>query len=86
MKIELRLKIDYDVSALTHAGLEPSPTVEATIRRELEAVLANSVDRLVENGGLSGETLATVNSWDMKVCKGCECKACMTLDEMRNPL
>ena len=65
MKIRLTLEVDYDISAVTHAGIS-----EETAREELEAVLTNSVDRLVGEGGLSGDTLATVNTWEATLHDG----------------
>ncbi len=59
MKIELKLKIDYNVDALREAGSSDEDT-----RAELEKALAATVDRLVGEGGLSGDTLATVDTWE----------------------
>ena len=56
MKIQLILEIDYDIS-----------DEMTTTRDELESVLTTSVERLVSEGGLSGATLATVNSWELSL-------------------
>ena len=59
MKIKLTLEIDYDISEMERNGMD-----DEDARDELESVLTDSLDRLVGDGGLSGETLATVNTWD----------------------
>lgn len=65
MKIRLTVEIDYDISEMERNGMD-----DEDARDELEAVLTNSVDRLVGEGGLSGDTLATVNTWDATLHDG----------------
>jgi hypothetical protein len=62
MKIQLVLEIDYDVSAVSRPFGD-----ELAIRDDLEAILTTSVERLVGEGGLSGDTDATVNSWELSL-------------------
>lgn len=56
MKVRLTLEIDYDTSAYDD---------EADALADAQQVLHNSVILMVSNGGLSGDSLATVDSWEV---------------------
>ena len=58
MDVNLHIRIKYDTS-------EYEDQDEAL--RQVATVLRSSVDRMVGEGGLSGETLAEVESWDYAI-------------------
>jgi hypothetical protein len=68
MKIKLVLDIDYNLDEVAYAGIS-----EDAVRDEIHDVLLASVDRLVGEGGLSGETLATVDTWEVNISTPCGC-------------
>ena len=72
MKVVLTLEIDYDIEAF-HTGEELNPDEHTQAARDAaKVVLAGSVARLVGEGGLSGETALTVESWDVSYTDGSE--------------
>ncbi len=65
MKIYLKLNVQFNVDEMRHAGIS-----DDEIRAELEEVLERGIDHLSAEGGLSGETLATVNEWELLFSEG----------------
>jgi hypothetical protein len=56
MKVSLTVEIEYDTSGYDD---------EANALTDVQTVLHNSVILMVSNGGLSGSTDATVESWEV---------------------
>lgn len=54
MKVKLTLEIDYDVSAFAD---------ESDAMARVRDLLHGSIDRMVDNGGLSGDTSIEVHTW-----------------------
>ncbi len=61
MKVILTVEIDYDVSSYG----DPADALS-----EIQDVLHTSVDRMVGEGGLSGSTVAEVNTWEAHTALG----------------
>jgi hypothetical protein len=74
MKVTLKLEIDYNTDEFhTESGEELNPDEHSQAARDAaKAVLAGSVARLVGEGGLSGETSLTVESWHVSYADGSE--------------
>ena len=66
MIIELKLNVQYNTDELRHAGI----CGDELIRDELEAVLTRGIERLVGEGGLTGDTMATVDEWEVHLSDG----------------
>ena len=56
MKVTLTLEIDYDVSAYAD---------ESDAMATIQDILHGSIERMVGNGGLSGDTSIGVDTWDV---------------------
>ncbi len=56
MKVTLTLEIDYDVSAFAD---------EADSMQTIQDILHTSIETMVGNGGLSGDTSIEVDTWDV---------------------
>lgn len=56
MKVSLTMEIEYDTSGYAD---------EADALADVQAVLHNSVNLMVANGGLSGSADACVESWEV---------------------
>lgn len=54
MKVKLTLEIDYDVSAFAD---------ESDAMARVRDILHGSIDCMVDNGGLSGDTSIEVHTW-----------------------
>ena len=56
MKVILTVEIEYDVTGYAD---------QADALSEIQDVLHSSIERLAGSGGLSGETLAEVEEWEV---------------------
>jgi hypothetical protein len=60
MKVQLTVEIDYDVDAYAD---------EAVSLAAIRDILHGSVERMVGEGGLSGNTSIEVDTWDARIKK-----------------